>query len=601
MSNVSTFGAFSTARLGMYASQRALEIVGNNIANINTEGYTRQALEQRSMYIGGADRYTSISNLRIGGGVRCIGVSQIRDPYLDIRYRNASADVGSLDAKLSGLEQIAGILDEVGKGLDGEGILEAQFNDLITQIENLVTQGAGTDQYDTLVKGSAKSLVTLLNTYADNLTTLYNNQEKGLQKDVNEVNSILTNIRELNETIRKNQIHGKDPLELLDERNVLIDKLSNYMRIDVTYTQENVGAGTMVEKLVIKLAGNDPNSDSKDATLVDGNYVTQLQLGDKDNNYDITLDALKDDDGVVMDIKEQAKDKDGKLLFDKYGYPVMVATGKKSTEIELTDNDLYGSLQSMRELLTEQGEYATTDDINGDPNATTKRGIPYYQKTLDALANKLATILNEANQIKPGDKDANGNPIDIYDANGDLKPEYAYYNGGALFSNSGDGNDTTNITAANISISKAWADGEVHILQSKKPHDTTQSTDNSNLTHILYLMKEKHPYAPGDTEGGKDAAGKDTVYFTGSFQEMFGHITDTLAGDTQTTVAKLQNYSTAANQLYVDRDSVSGVDLNDEALGMIQYQKSYSAACRLMTTIDECLDKLINGTGRAGL
>ena len=87
MSNVSTFGAFSTARLGMYASQRALEIVGNNIANINTEGYTRQALEQRSMYIGGADRYTSISNLRIGGGVRCIGVSQIRDPYLDIRYQ----------------------------------------------------------------------------------------------------------------------------------------------------------------------------------------------------------------------------------------------------------------------------------------------------------------------------------------------------------------------------------------------------------------------------------------------------------------------------------------------------------------------------------
>ena len=50
----------------------------------------------------------------------------------------------------------------------------------------------------------------------------------------------------------------------------------------------------------------------------------------------------------------------------------------------------------------------------------------------------------------------------------------------------------------------------------------------------------------------------------------------------------------------MSRDSVSGVDLNDEAMNLMQYQKSYSAACRLMTTLDELLDKLINGTGIAG-
>ena len=73
-----------------------------------------------------------------------------------------------------------------------------------------------------------------------------------------------------------------------------------------------------------------------------------------------------------------------------------------------------------------------------------------------------------------------------------------------------------------------------------------------------------------------------------------------LAEDGKSTLEKLENYSAAAQDLAVSRGSVSGVDLNDEAMNLMQYQKSYSAACRLMTTLDELLDKLINGTGIAG-
>ena len=53
-------------------------------------------------------------------------------------------------------------------------------------------------------------------------------------------------------------------------------------------------------------------------------------------------------------------------------------------------------------------------------------------------------------------------------------------------------------------------------------------------------------------------------------------------------------------ELDSSRDGVSGVDLNDEAMNMMQYQKAYSAACRLMTAVDEALDRLINNTGIAG-
>ena len=62
----------------------------------------------------------------------------------------------------------------------------------------------------------------------------------------------------------------------------------------------------------------------------------------------------------------------------------------------------------------------------------------------------------------------------------------------------------------------------------------------------------------------------------------------------------LDKYSAAATELNSSRDSVSGVDLNDEAANMMMYQKTYAAACRMMTTIDEVLDKLINGTGVVG-
>ena len=89
--------------------------------------------------------------------------------------------------------------------------------------------------------------------------------------------------------------------------------------------------------------------------------------------------------------------------------------------------------------------------------------------------------------------------------------------------------------------------------------------------------------------------------FTGSFQDMFLNIQGVLGNDIKNTAVVLNSYATTLDEVYVDRDSISGVDLNEEATNMMQYQKAYSAACRLMTTLDQALDKLINGTGVVGL
>ena len=546
MRNVSTFGAFTTTRLGIYAAQKGLEVTGNNITNINTKGYTRQRLDQVSFVVNAADKYSSLYTNKVGNGVLMTGVSQLRDPFLDIAYRHASANLGSADAKLAGLEDIAAILDEVGNGEDGNGVLLDHLQKLSDQLNQMITEGAGHQEYEGLVRTAAKSLVTLFNSYAKDLSELKTRYEEQLKQDTEAVNNILKNIRELNESIRKADVRGDAALELRDARNLELDKLSQYMDIEVRYDLEDAGFETKVEKLTITLAGSDKK-------LVDGLYAGEFSIDKANGNYDMKLSALVDKNNKVMN---------------------------GSTAVDLEDTAIHGSIQAVREMLTEDGEFHTDVDKD-DPNAATKRGIPYYEKALNAMANKFADVMNKANSMK--------NPADFD------KP---------LFSNDGKTDDVTNITAGNISISNSWAEKTGWLTCSKDPNAASGTTDN--LAHILaQLTTASHEFKVGDgTAGmtGNDVPLKpDDVFFTGTFRDMFLNIEGVLANDINSTTVLVENYAATHNEVYVDRDSISGVDLNDEATSMMQYQKAYAAACRMMTTLDQALDKLINGTGVVGL
>ena len=686
MASIGTFGSFTQARLAIYASQAGLSVTGNNISNINTNGYTRQKLDQTSFYAGGSDRYYSTYDLRIGNGTLCNGISQLRDPYLDIRYRTEMASVGAMDTKLAGLEDIQRVLDEVGDGDEDFGIISAQLSDFLHQLEQLSDQ-TGVDNYDIQVRSSAEALVKQFNSYAAQLEQCYENTIKDFEQDITTVNNILTNIRDLNSSIRKAEIHGDNALELRDERNVLIDQLSSYMKINAVYTEEDIGGGVMVEKLTISLDDANPDNDDPNsndtAVLIDGIYARQLSIRDGSTDFDIDLSALKDSkdrllytltkesavfkagnlpNGGNATTEEQA---DGTILITTYspatgangeqGYIEQRYTKTPSAEVQLADNDLYGSLQAQRELLTEKGEFASQTTIDTvDPNAATKRGIPFYQKALDLLANQFANVFNTANtpttreQLYQTYVDADGvkrykvtdgtngttdceldtrsftynvgnetktiraDIVDIPDEVPDdvrakilkLQDEHLSITvlghgfpkeqkGGVLFSN-GDDDDTEDITAANISISSSWSKGPLIVNSFDSFGDLgVGSTDNSNILHMIALMDTKMDYKPKDID--PDAA-SDSM-FNGTFSEMWVNIGSILGNDMMSTTTMLDTYYNASVELDTSRDGVSGVDLNDEAMNLMQYSKSYNAACRLMTTLDSVLDKLINGTG----
>ncbi len=897
MAIIGTFSSFTTARLAIYASQASLNVTGNNIANINTPGYTRQRMDLVSLYSTGAPKFANLYNTNIGYGVLTNGATQLRDPYLDIRYRDENCKLEQSSEWLDGLTQLSRILDEVGetKTNDGFGVINAQLGNLFTALQKLSTQ-VSSENADSLVRAEAETLTKFLNQAAEELQTIWNGKEKELTDSVDEVNKLLTDIRDLNDQIRTQSIYGDKALELRDARNLALDELSKYMNINVEYSMERIDQFTEVEKLTVTIADS-KGPDGKPIKLVDGIYAGQISIQDMepvmnpdadamkildamkkavadaeqadpfegaawqqkvtdlqakygaeaeakaqqeiDGNkayWDKRLDTLttseekrlvaeaiknnpidpndpdsqakqdaavaaakaaapgaaeklvkeeqqdiidaavkaaeakaerevkaqwqeaiqnaadaspdvadaikmfgkyrkadgtatnelyeKDANGVIqLDDRGKPKYADGLKLYPNDKYLIQVeplkderdrlmvdpyTASKKSEVVELGDNVLKGKLQAIRELLTEEGEYASSQDLgktdearlSDDPNAAIKRGIPYYQKALDTLAQQIAKQFNEMNQMDPkevyqtgtvvlnddGTIDPAGDPDNLgagqtaaevfldsknqpllvdnkpvtSDRMDDLqkvmdeakkemdkytvfptKPDYmtqeeiaeavkeqqdkwdaanaellackqaiqdnglkdplcGFYDGGVLFSNNGNNNDPSNITAANISIAIDWAEGPVRILNTKQPdfydengNVVPASSRNDNILHMINQYDAKLEYYAQDIQPDAE---QPKAMFEGNFREVFTSISNKLGMDQYATTGKVESYTLLALDLENDRQSVSGVDLNEEATSMMQFSKSYSAACKLLTTLDSMLDKLINGT-----
>lgn len=853
---IGTFGSFTQARLAIYAAQTGLNVTGNNISNINTPGYTRQRLDQVSLYTAGSDRYYAEGDIRTGQGALVKSLSQIRSPYLDIRYRTENAKVGYMDATLDGLNSIAQILDEVGKGdkskdEEGFGVLGLEIEKLAAALKD-VTSETGHQEYDRAVKAVASSLVTKLHSYANKLEEVRQQTVHNFKQDIDTVNSLLTGIRSLNEEIRKSEIHGDPALELRDDRNNKIDELSRLVDINVTYSEEEIAAGLKVEKLTITLDDANPDASvtTDESLLVDGVYAAQIRLdqvpkknpaaeydpkddttwpyldanGDptadkalaattpvenpdydpavkdqadkgfgkylkedgtgtnnknlaqkepvpnpaykpyldekgqptadldeaamEDNpNYDLTITELKNKNGdlhvlgkayalrsvlgnapvpeaedpanpgVIPTVEElfanthlnklslttedtpsegdktitiftrnPVYDDKGQLKDPpEYTYTKQVFEQILTKPVALDDNDLYGELQARRELLTEKGDFTDVSTIdNVDEDSAGKRGIQYYQRCLDLLARQLATAMNDANQGFRVDPDGNyitlgkndqggeaGVPITLTGLNADgtvaidaatkepmvftipkgqewnqlnpfllnaIKNEVGMpldqtvtketgeqivdaflrgqtydaatggfsaggvsrgiFDGNVLFSNDGDTNDTTNITALNISVSRAWKDNPVLVRSFECPVGETEpaSGKSDNLLHMEYLVGSHSWKFEANSLEGTEGAG-DGVMFEGCLYDFWNDIGSTLGQDQKVTGDMLETYYENALSIDTDRSSVSSVDFNDEAMNLMMYAKSYNAACRLMTTIDSVLDKLINNTG----
>ena len=557
----STFLGYKTATSALKVNQNHMDVTGQNISNINTKGYTRQRLDISSLSFNTSNMKFGSTGVVIGQGVEANGVSQFRDAFLDLRYRMEAAKSGSEYIQLEALSDLESVFDEISMDK-----LDAQFSDLSAQLHSL-TSSPSDPVMEGVVRTSAEILTQMLNDYSRDIETIYEQQLSYLENGaVQKINELTKNIAKLNQQIKESNISDNPALELNDERNMLIDELSCYIDIEVDIEPLNIGGGKTIDELVIRLNGTINE-------LVNRNFSNKVEVIDDDT--DITK----------INITEFVKDADGIVQKNVDGSPI-----HKTDPVNITSKIKGGQIDGYLKFLNGKGEFATEKDIdkeNGYEIAAEVKGVQYYSNMLDTLANKFATVMNDLNRV-PESFDTDGKP----DFGTGTKP---------LFEARGT-DPTAPITAGNIKIAAAWASATdsyiTNTIKKKAAGDEDNTGAVDNILRMIDAFNAKNTFKTNvDFDGDDiiDVTQKDL--FKGTFQEFLSYTTTKL--NLQTADVQISYATYSETQFHIDyaRSSMSSVDLNEEGVNLLQYSKSYNAAARLMTTLDEMLETLINRMG----
>lgn len=522
----STFLGYKTASSALRVNQNLMDVVGQNISNVNTEGYTRQRLDINSVAFSTNNLKFATNSVVIGQGVEASGIGQYRDSFLDLRYRAEAAKTGKESVQLDALSDLESVFDEIST--DG---IDAQFSDLIEQFHSL-TSNPSDPVIEGVIRTSASMLCQMFNNYSNQIDAVKEQQTSYLKDGgIVKANQFMQKIADLNKQIKEDNISGNPALELNDQRNMLIDELSSYLDIEVNLNPISIGGGKVVDELSINLKGNNMN------LICDDEYVE--------------LDVLIIADDIEIVLK---KNLDG-------------------TEADNTGSNYYlndaidkGQIAGYINFLNGKGDFDTS-------GSTDVKGVQYYEKMLDTLASKFAEVMNEANKTLKVDTDGNY----VKDVDGNYE-----YDDKVLFQ----AREGTAITAGNLMISKDWANSSsTYITNTKNPSSGgDDSGDTENILNMISQFQSSHDF----TSDGS------TQLFKGTLQEFFSYTSTRLSLQVEDAENSYDIYSQTQDQLDYSRSSISSVDLNEEGVNLLNYSKSYNAAARLMTILDEMLDTLIN-------
>lgn len=530
-----TFLGFETAKRGVMVSQKGLDVVGHNIMNAQTNGYTRQRVDVYAVATPTyASRYGSNRTWMAGQGVDTGGVSQIRDSFLDKRFREEYGDVGYYEVTSGILQDIESAINEFGLNPDednpmGTGLQNA-LQEIIDSLKSMSNQNADSITHATIVYTTFQQATQLLHQFDAKLNNVTEQAKYDLGLAVNDVNNILRQIHELNRNIAQDMASTRasngeyyGPNELFDTRNLLLDQLAAYGNINV-----------------------ESHSDGTVSVTMDGHPV-------------VWSDASH---GKFLD--------QGFNLANPRGYEMINMFPNTNGTVALgwqTDGErvdlLNGSLKGYMDMINGRGVNAH------QANEVTVNGIRFYKDKLNAFA---ATLANVANSIMP--------EVTV-GADGKVTPVSGKYR---EFLASSDG---TPVTAANITISNAWEQDKSLIIYEKGNLDNT------------YLLKMMDAFENGSYTFKGTGEVSDGL-FTGTFFDFVqDYITDQGA-QTQFNLERLSATNEISLNILEQRDSISGVNQDEETVSMMTYQRMFQACSRLMTTLDEALDVLINRTGMVG-
>ncbi len=257
------FNALNAGRTSLEVNQKSIEIIGNNISNLNTEGYSRQ------QPVFGTYPSMNYGDFFIGQGVKITDISRQHDVFIDRQIKEKAVDVGLQDAlalPLSQLEQVFNITDDnistdIDTFFDSLQELSANPSDLV-QRNNVILQGQ-------VVANSFSSTVNELNSIKGGINDV-------IVSKIESINSQVREIADLNERIYNIEIHGQTANSARDQRDVVAKNLARTLGAQ-SYEDSK---GMMVVQLpggLPLVQGNMPMSISADAT--GASLVLQLHAG----------------------------------------------------------------------------------------------------------------------------------------------------------------------------------------------------------------------------------------------------------------------------------------------------------------------------------
>lgn len=606
---------------GLQTSQNALNTVAHNLTNVDTDGYTRQQVEQSDkVYITVSKTGSAISYQQTGLGVTYSNVKQVRDYFLDQTYRRESGRSMFYEASADTLVEVEDLLGE----MNGEAF-QTQLADLWTSVQELSKDPCSSVTQSTLVQESAEFLTRAQAVY-DGLSGYQDNLNLQIKQKVETINDIGYSILDLNDQIRAIEAgkieHAND---LRDQRNALLDELAKY--VDMSYAEDSMG------NVSVQIEGED---------FVKGSMCYAIGL-DMDSTTGFYTPFWPQDADTLSGSDEFGNGKgtiytvDG-VLTREVRNGSRVDTLKKTFKLDNAlvfnldreiSSDLGTDIGGLKAMLLARGDHRATfaDIAGGDYNKVSSSILMNIQAEFDQLVHNVTSAVNnvlaEAAGVKEfGYTDANGDSQTIkaikidpagngYLTNEDGIPYQLFTKIG------GDGYRKMTITGGVDEDGNAMknADGTPmedgdYWVYNEEEYDkiyTLYSLSNTEINQELMQAPAKLGFRLED--------GSEDIETMNKLKQIFTEEKYTLNPNVLKNVSVLDYYddlvSQVANSSFIyqaihesqettveaassARDQITAVSSDEELSNMIKFQSAYNASSRFINVVNDMLAQLLN-------
>lgn len=595
------FATFNIGKRGLFAQQKAIDVTSHNIANANTEGYSRQrATLETTTPFGMPSMNNQVGPGQIGTGVDVSSIQRIRDGFMDYQIRREKSTLGQYEARDKYLSEIESIFNEPSD--NGLSNLIGKFFNAWDQL----SKQPESSNARTVAAQQSSALADELNHTYNQLMSVKTNAQESIKQAVFDLNGMLGRLDKLNQQIISVKVSGMEPNDLMDERDLLLDQLSEKFNINVeadnfysvnVSPEDKSGLDANGNSFLIRKNSNDAVRRFSYVTGIEetataGEYkVTYLRNGDKDKAQTITVKMTKDEYKqldqcrVLWSQNDKNNDDENGIAIDKNGGAI--ASG---STIEFKNLAMF-SLPKDEHKGELKGYMSVQKDIDS------------YIDQLNKLAKGLAFAVNA---VHSGEKNSADDTMPFF-----INKDTARYTDGVLDNLGNTLTSEDEITAGNIEVNmeiikdimkiKTGTTGDPEVdgendgkraLAIAQLRDTLikfQDIDSTTKREDFIELESDSNLGvftvKSDINGMKvDSYFKDTI--------------DKLGIQGQEAKRVVQNQDVLLRGFQERRDSISGVSLDEEMANLVQFQHAYQANAKIIATVDELLDVVINGLKR---